>query len=467
MGGYQIYALLLTISSIGVPNAISKLISEKNSIKDYYNKERIFKCALLIFGTIGFLGTFSLYILSGYISSNILGISKAKLSLQVLSPAIFLVSISSVLRGYCNGENNVAITAKSQIIEQIFKSGLTIVFVEIAGKLFNNNIEIMAAFANLATTVAISISFMYILNKTNKLTKLINKIAYPKERIIYIIKKIFYCSIPITLCSILAVLGKNIDSVTVVNILKKYLGEEKAIIKYGILSSKVDLLVSMPLAFNNSISTALVPEISKLKIKNDIIGVENKIVFSIFITLIICVPYAFGIFFYSKEIFELLFPRAYEGAELLKISAISIVFAAVTQTINSSLQGLGKNNIPLISSFIGIIFKTILNILLINIFLEKGAIISNIISNAISFFIVFSYLNRYIKLKFDLKFFSLPLIFSIFMIICSRSLYFGLEKILNIHLLVIIFVIAFSVLFYCFCLIFVKKINKKIKLENR
>ena len=460
MGGYQIYALLLTVSSIGVPNAISKLISEKNSIRDYYNKERILKYALLIFGTIGILGTAFLYAFSGYISNNVLGISKSKLSLQLLSPAIFLVSISAVLRGYCNGENNIKITAKSQIIEQLFKSFLTIIFVEISSKLFNNSIEIMAASANFASTVSICISLMYILSKIIKFAKPINNLDYHKEKNTQIIKNIFYGSIPITLCSILTVFGKNVDSITIVNILGKYIGEREAIIKYGIISSKVDLLISMPLAFNNSISTALVPEVSKLKIKNEIRGIENKILFSSFITLTICVPYCFGLFFYSKEIFEILFPKANSGVELLRLASIGLVFSGMTQTINSALQGLGKTKVPLIASFISLVFKTLLNILLIGIFFEKGAIISNIISNIVSFAIVVVYINRYIELHFNFKLFSIPLFFSILMIFFSKNIYVFLEKNFNFHFIIVIFVFTFSVLFYCFCLIFLKKLTK-------
>ena len=111
MSGYQIYALLLTASSIGVPNAISKIISEKNSIKDYINKERIFKISIFIFAVVGFVGCSLLYIFSGFVAENILQIPETKLSLMILSPAVFFVSISSVIRGYCNGEDKIFITA--------------------------------------------------------------------------------------------------------------------------------------------------------------------------------------------------------------------------------------------------------------------------------------------------------------------------------------------------------------------
>ena len=127
MSGYQIYALLLTLSSIGVPNAISKLISEKN----YKNEERILKISILIFSIVGFCGSIVIFAFSEYISNNIIQIPEAKLSLKVLSPAIFFVSIISVMRGYFNGKGMIYITAKSQFYEQVVKSILTIILVEI------------------------------------------------------------------------------------------------------------------------------------------------------------------------------------------------------------------------------------------------------------------------------------------------------------------------------------------------
>ena len=82
--GYQIYAMLLTISSIGVPNAISKLISEKVAIDDYKSAHRIFRIALLVFGLIGLTGTLILFLGAGAIA-NAIDVPEATLSLQVLS----------------------------------------------------------------------------------------------------------------------------------------------------------------------------------------------------------------------------------------------------------------------------------------------------------------------------------------------------------------------------------------------
>lgn len=423
MSGYQIYALLLTISSIGVPNAIARIIAEKNGQKDIINRERIFKIAIFLFAIIGIFGTILLFVSSKILASRVIEIPEAELSLMVLSPAIFFVSISSVIKGFFNGINKIKITAKVQFIEQVLKSIFTIIFVEITSKFSNNNSEIMAAAANLATTVATLISLICITKEYFNQAHIYEpKIIFRKERILHIIKNILIISMPMTLNAILSSLGKNIDSITVVKTLKNVIGEENAIKKYGIISSKIDILVSMPLSFNASISTALIPEITKLKAQNNIVELVKKIKFSLLMTLVLGIPYCFGIYNYSNEILTILFPNANEGYILLKLSSFGIIFSMLAQTINAILQALGDNKHPVFASMIGIIFKLLANIYLMRIdgIYEKGAIIGNIISSYISFIIVYNSLRRIIHLDFKLIRLSLKPIFgSSIMIILS------------------------------------------------
>ncbi len=429
MSGYQIYALLLTISSIGIPNAISKIISEKKSEKDYINMKRTIKISILLFSTIGFLGCVFLFVGSEFIANEILEIPEAKLSLMVLSPAILFVSITSVIRGFFNGENSIFITAKSQFLEQVMKTFFTILFIEIVSKMPNNSTEKMAGIANFATTLATLLSLIYVVYKYflyEKRNINLDQNYYKRERILHIIKKILRISIPMTITAILGNLGKNIDSVTVVRILKNFMSEEEAIIKYGILSSKVDIIMVLPLSFNIAISTALIPEISKRKAINDLNGISKKIEFSILMTMIIAVPASIGIFSYSKQIFYLLFPKAQNGSELLKLASLGIIFSLLTQTINGILQGLGKNKIPVYAAILGVFVKIISNIVFIQIkgIYEKGAIIGNILSSIASFIVVSIHLRKSIYLKFSIiKMIFKPILSSIIMIFISLNLY--------------------------------------------
>lgn len=112
---------------------------------DKRGANRILKIGLMTFGIIGLFGTLLLFFGANYISNVILQIPETALTLVALSPAIFFVSIASVMRGYFNGRDRISATAKSQTLEQIFKTVLTVAVVEIIVLFYGTNVTIMAA----------------------------------------------------------------------------------------------------------------------------------------------------------------------------------------------------------------------------------------------------------------------------------------------------------------------------------
>lgn len=369
------------------------------------------------------------------IANHWLQIPEAEYTLMTLSPAIFFVSISSVIRGYFNGRQKMSATAKSQTVEQVFKTTLTIIIVEIVAICTNVNTEIMAAGANLATTFAtfLSFSYIYTLYKMNRKEEYqtIEERKKPtsKESAKSIIKKILAVSIPISLSSLISAINKNIDSVTVVRILKPLIGEATAKAKYGILSSKVDILTSMPLAFNIAFATALVPSISGARVKNDTETINKRLRLSLLITILIGLPCTFGMFIYARQILELLFPNASSGGTLLAISAFTVIFTSLAQTINGALQGLGKIKVPAIALGCGVIVKFIANLLLIPIegIYENGAAIGSVLCHMVSFTIVYSVLKRTVQLDFSISGLIVkPLIVTVLMSVISYGIYQGI-----------------------------------------
>lgn len=457
--GYQIYALLLTLSSVGVPNAISKLVSERIAIGDYRGAKRVFKVSFISFALIGLFGTIVLFKGANYISNIILQIPEAELTLVALSPSLFFVSIISVIRGYFNGIQKISITAKSQILEQVFKTLFTIIIVEMIVLISGTNTTLMAAGANLATTFSIILSFLYLCLFYKSNNFLVNKVQIKskKERILHIIKQILVVSIPISLTAILTSLNKNIDSITVIRTLKTFLSEEEAKIQYGILSGKVDTVITLPMSLNVAFATALVPAISSAKAINDIKTIKNKISFSLLITILIGLPCTVGLFIFSDEILNLLFPNASNGATLLQISSITIIFVVITQNLNGALQGLGKVIVPMFATGIGLIAKIILNLLLIPIpeIGVNGAAIASIVNNFIVCIIEFIVLNRLVQIKFSFsKYIFKPIIVTGIMGISSYYLYLLLINYLNFKFAIIISLILAVVIYAIFIIIF-------------
>ncbi len=413
--GYQVYAVLLIISSQGIPGAVSKLVSNKVANKKYNEAHRIFKVSLLVFAIIGLIASLLLFFTSDFIASKILNVPDVKYVLWVLSPAIFFVCVSAVIRGYFAGLGTMKTSSISQALEQFFNCVFTVTFVY---SLIGEEPYIMAAGGTLATTIAILISFTYLLffykNNIKKYTEKSNEIVdKSKESTKKLAKLIIMTAIPLTVGSVISIITSFIDTVTVSNLIQiayegiiesKELLEKEAMRLTGILS-KVDTLVNLPIAVNLSFYSALIPEITSSIAKKDLNSASKKISFSIITSLLIVVPCAVGFIFLADPILNMLYPNASDGAGILQISAFTMIFVAISHTLQGSLFGLGKMYTPACALLIGSAVKIILNLILIrnpniNIY---GAVISSFVCQLIVFIIIYRILKKSIDFKINIK----------------------------------------------------------------
>lgn len=466
--GFQIYALLLTLSSIGVPNAISKLVAERLAVGDSKGAHRIFKVAFATFSIIGGIGTLILFYGAKYIAYNMLQIPEAEYTLVALSPSIFFVAISSVVRGYFNGRQNLKATANSQTIEQVFKTCLTIIIVAVIGAFSSNNTIIMAAGANLATTLSTFLSFTYLYlyygeRKTEIAQDIKSSTNYKAYRIKDIIKTILSVSIPISLSSLMSVITKNIDAITVVSGLKTFMTEASAKIQYGILAGKVDALTAVPLSLNIAFATALVPTIASAKAVGNIQTARERTELSLLITILIGLPCTVGMFVFAPQILNLLFPNANRGELLLQISSLTIIFSVLIQTVNAGLQGIGKIMVPATALGIGVIVKYILNLILIKnpSIGVYGAGIASLCCNVVVFLIGITVLIKNMKLQLDLgKFMIKPILSTGMMAIVLLYVYNVLQKLIANQLATVIS-IACAGIIYIISLLILRNLTKE------
>lgn len=473
---FQIYALFLTISSIGIPNAVSKLISERLAIGDSKGAHKVFKIAIITFGFLGFILSVILFAFAETISYKWIQIPEAKLSLLALSPSIFFVSITSVIKGYFNGRQNLNIGANSQTIEQIFRTILTIGLIEFIAQTTGLDTKVMSAGATIATTLSEIICFIYLFRYYGSVRKEIaneirRSVNYKYKGIRKNIKDILFVSIPMSIGPIIGGINKNIDSMTIVRNLKNFMTETQAKLEYGILSGKIDTLVSFPLSFNFAFTSTLIPVVSSAKASNNFESAIKKINFSMLISVLIGIPSTAGMILFAKPILELLFPNQSAGSFLLQISSISICFIMLNQNINSVLHGLGKNLVPTLILSFGSIIKLILNTILVKInpsdFIfggTAGAAISTVISHIITFIIALYVLKKYISINFGVKDFIKPIIATIMMIICMISTYTRLLSIFSqkmcILLTLLIGVTIYIVLILILKVFSIEQLNK-------
>lgn len=448
--GFQVYTVLLAVSSIGIPNAIAKMVSERVALNDYMGAHRVFHSALILFSVIGAVFSGLLFFGADVVAQSIVNMDGVQYVMRALSPSIFFVCVSSVIRGYFQGLNDMRATSLSQMLEQVFKCGLTIVLVLLSagtmpvlmqfatktsmlysGSLAKNTPpEIMAAWANAASSIATLISFVYLIvfyyrQKSQLSQKLRQSVASEQNpSTASLMKAILMLSIPISLASIITAINRVIDTATITRgieiafangipahgnvgaILHPTLKDlnEYAVLLAGRLS-KSDTLINMPLALNVAFATVLVPSVSGALARGEKKEAGGKISYSFLISTLLILPCVAGFIVLAEPIYKVIYPNAYLGSDLLALMAISLIFSALSQTMSGALQGLGKVYVPAIGLVIGCVIKVILNVLLIrqtaiNIY---GAAISSIICQFVAFLISFIVLQKYLTLNLTIK----------------------------------------------------------------
>ena len=433
--GFQVYALMLSITAIGIPGAISKIIAKKLSIGDHRGANKILKMSLMIFATVGLVGSYFLYSFADTFANQYLHIKEAKLSIIALSPSIFLVSVISVLKGYFNGRESIKTTAKAQGIDQFVNTILTISTIELMVFITKRtNTERMAAISNLSTTFGNIAELTYLIKEYIKIKpeikkEILSSADIENTRIKVLLKEIAKVAIPISLTALIMSISKNIDSTTIVKELSNVVGYKEAKNQYGILSGKVDPLINLPLSFNMAIITALLPSISATNGNAD--KINKRIFQSYFIGMAISFPILFIYMCYPNEILNLLFPNATSGWKILRVSAISIIFITLEQINNTILEGLEKPFVPIISILIGVIVKAILNRILVPQVNTPyggtiGACISTVMCHVVATLISIKGLKSIKNIKLNarsnIKAIAIPLILSIAMIAITKAI---------------------------------------------
>ncbi len=420
--GYQIYMILLAISSIGIPNVISKLVSERVASGDYKGAHRLFKMALKMFTGFGIFLSLVLFFSADFIATDLLRAGGVKYTLMVLAPALTFVSCSAVMRGYFAGLGSMKASGSSQVIEQFFNCLLSIAFVyACVGK----DTAIMAAAGNLSTTLACAISFSYLVifyrRRRGEIMSSIADQTVPQEdkRRSQLVKIILTLSIPITMSSLISTANSAIDIFTVSDgIQKAFSGiltsaealEQKAMELYGTMQ-KAEVITHLPLAVSGTLCAAIVPVISSLIAKKEYKDLGDKISSATLINSLIIFPCMGGIMALAAPVLHLLYPSAPQGDIMLILLCVTLPFSSLTYVLNGILYGAGRQFVPAVSLTIASVVKLILNLVLIPYFNIYGAIVGTLVYQVLVFVIEVVVVFKTVPIKLDLlKLFLKPML---------------------------------------------------------
>ena len=371
---YNIYTIILLISSYSIPSAISKIIAGRLALKEYRNAHKIFICSLIYVIVVGGAASLFAFFGAGYLVDE-----HSVIVLRVFAPTIFLSGLLGVLRGYFQAHKTMLQTSFSQIIEQIMNAVVSI----LAAYLLMQTVShadattqaIYGAMGSAMGTgmgVVIALIFMWSVYGLNR--KLIHKRIrhdVTENELSYssIYKIIFFMVTPVILSTFIYNFSTSLNYTLYSKILKNVGGYSSSDIAtvYGIFAGKAVVIANIPIAIA-AMSAAIIPTVATTHANGDYVGTNKKISEAIQTTMLIAIPSAIGLTVLAEPIVALLFPQKESlalAANLLRGLSVTVVFFSLSTLTNAFLQGVGKVNLPVINAAISLVVQTIVLVVLL------------------------------------------------------------------------------------------------------
>ena len=378
---YNIYAVLLTVSTAGLPVAVSKLVSEANALNRRNQVRRTFRLALVLFLTLGLISFLVMFFRADALA-GMMNDSKAAAGIRALAPAVVCVGCLAALRGYSQGHSNMAPTSVSQIIEALCKLavGLGLAFWLVKqGK----DPDVAAAGAITGVTVGTVVALVYMvldffLSRGREDTHGTDR----PDSAGSILANILKIAVPITLSSSMVGIVTVIDSSLVQGQLQSALNltEKASRTLYGNYSGALNIY-NLPTSLMAAITASVIPAVSAALARRDRRGAARITGSALRITALLSFPMGVGLFVLGTPIIRLLFPslNVEVAGPLLSTLGIATPFVCMVLVCNSVLQAHGFINLPVIVMVLGGIVKIVNNYNLVGTIGIAGAPVGNIL----------------------------------------------------------------------------------------
>ena len=401
---FEIYNVLILLSSQSMPLAVSKIVSEKLEKKQYKNAHKVFKGALIYGITIGVIFGMLAFFGADWISVKIYKLPQVAIPLRILAPTLTVACVLGVLRGYFQGMGNMIPTSVSQIFEQIVNAVVSVIAAYELGaygyslsKMADESETFRASYSAAGGTLgtlcgavtALIIMIIILYRHFGSINSNIRKdITKSVDSYGTITKVIVFTITPVLISTTIYNIGNLLDNPIFQNIMYSISPESTEAQRsavYGNYTGIYRTLTTMPIAIASALSTAIVPSLVRSYVAGDKSVVKNKIDMALKFSMIIAFPCGMGLSVLGVPINKLLFGSSGDGAAPMMVFSIFTVIAFSLSTIsNAILQGIDKLKVPIKNSAISlglhlIILPCLLIVFKLNIY---GVVIGDILFGA-------------------------------------------------------------------------------------
>lgn len=442
---YNIYIIILMLSSYNIPAAVSKLIAEKLALGQYKNAHRVFICSLWYVMVMGVIAAAVLYLFA----DKLVGPNAAAV-LRVFAPTILVFGPLGALRGYFQAHHTMTPTSVSQLFEQILNAGVSIGAAYFftrsvagmtkaareagyaAGNILQTGSAYMlgesaargtdtqrailgAAGSALGTgagvlTAMLFMLWVYMLNRRSihrdmKRDRTGSLLPYGQ-----IFKLMVLMVTPILASNLIYNFSTTLNQFIYFGVLRGMQGvsEAESSTMYGIYSGKATIIVNVPIAIAASMSSVMIPAISAEYAKKNMKEIRRKLNQAIRVTMMVAIPSAVGLFVLARPVTQLLFPQRASlsmAASLLRGLSVTVVLFSISTITNGVLQGAGKVIKPVVHASVALMVQAgILAALLIETDLNLYAlVIASIVYSGLIVWMNARSLNKLLQYRQELK----------------------------------------------------------------
>ena len=363
--GFPIYLMAITLSSAGIPVAISIITAEKLAQKDFLGAKRVFNVSLRLLFVTGLVFASALFFGAQWlIDHHWIRDGRAYYSIIALAPAVFFVTFLASFRGYLQGWQIMTPTAASEIVEQLMRVVTMIVF---ANMFMPHGLAYAAGGASMGAGVgafcALLVLMWFYRRLKHKLKEDLqhqNPLA-TRESARAIISRLLRLALPVSMSSLMLPVVANLDLLIVPQRLEAAgFHISQATEFFGYLTGMAVPLINLATIFTAAMTISLVPAISESRALNDVFGIRAKTRTAFRVALIITCPCFVGMYFLAEKIAALIY-NAPGAASAIQTMSVGIMLLGLHQISTGILQGLGRTSIPVINMILAAAVKVFLS----------------------------------------------------------------------------------------------------------
>lgn len=460
---FNVYNIMLVLSSYGLPMAVSKLVSGRIANKRYRDAKKIFLSSLFVSVCTGGVAALILFFGADFIEAHFYAAYKGiAMPLRVLAPTIFIVSMLGVFRGFYQGQGTTIPTALSQLIEQVVNAVVSIAAGAMLVKAYKDSANVNgygAAGGTMGTAFGAFFGFVFLLIVFvvywPAFMKKMQRDRYSEDEAYGDIFKIIIATmIPIIIGQTFYQISATIDDIMFGKIMTSLgMAADEIQNDVGNFSSSYVILTGVVMGVASAMSASLLPSVVASKEKKEYGAIREKIGATIKANMFIAMPSFIGLMVLGRPVVQLLFARydSNQGGMMLKIGAVAVVFYTVSTVTSTALQGIDKMNIPVVHSFISLVIHIILVFFLLK-FTNLG-IYAMVIGNATFPIVILvlnlTSLNRYVGYRQEfIKTFLIPLACAVFMGLMVSLTYNLFLKISGRNIIALFFALIMAAVSY-------------------